>query len=302
MRPLRPQPALQWAYRLVASTETTTTPVAALELAAFPEFGELIASAVPVDDARPLVGGVVASNEFLQITGSGYAPGERIDVSVVVSGVRTALGVVVADDSGAFDTQLRVPAALVEGEVATVEALAAGPQGVGRLSIGIVRVEDTVAGAASGTCYIPPVPTSLSSEIALYSSCLAGNGRIYFNIVNTQSFSSVYRLEVTGLSAIQRTVAFEDWGRISITGRPPGTYEVSVLRDGSSILDTFLSIDCSAPEPLVSAPEVSIVNACRLDRGQMFFQFVNPTANPRPYVIEFEGVRNRSTTSEPSGL
>ncbi len=140
-----------------------------------------------------------------------------------------------------------------------------------------------------------------SAEVDIVSSCLAGNGRVDLNIVNNQTASAVYRFEFQGLSARQTTVAFEDWGRMPITGRPAGTYTAEVQRDGQTILTENLTINCNAMAPTVSTPEVTILNACRNNNGYVLFELVNPTASTRPYVIQFDGVPNRSTSAAPFG-
>ncbi len=136
-----------------------------------------------------------------------------------------------------------------------------------------------------------------SAQTRLTSSCLAGNGRVDLNIVNTQSSNAVYRLELQGQSPRQRTVSPGDWARIAITGRPPGSYSAVVKRNGEIILNKDIVISCNAPTPSVSSPEVTVVNACRAGNGQIFFQITNPTAQSRGYVVEFSGVANRSTSA-----
>lgn len=168
----------------------------------------------------------------------------------------------------------------------------------------VMNIFDPVSDAQQATLgcnYIDTSQTPTRTELNLISSCLGGNGRIDLNIVNTVTASSVYRLEFEGLSARERAVAFEDWGRIAITGRLPGTYSAVVKRDDVTVLDSPVTINCSDPQPPVSSPEVTIVNACRSDLGQVFFQLVNPTATSRPYIIEFQNVSNRSTTAAPFG-
>lgn len=143
--------------------------------------------------------------------------------------------------------------------------------------------------------------TEPSVEANLVSSCLAGNGRVDLNIVNTQTATSEYRLELQGQSPRQSTVLFEDWGRMPITGRPDGSYTTVVKRDSVIIMSKNVEINCDDPSPTVSSPEVTIVDACRAGNGQVFFQMVNPTSSNRAYVIEFDGVPNRSTTAAPFG-
>jgi len=138
-------------------------------------------------------------------------------------------------------------------------------------------------------------------EATLVSSCLAGNGRVDLNIVNTSTPSSVYRYEFQGRSPRQFTVPFEQRTRQALTGRPPGLYNAVVTRDGIEILNETIAIDCSDPVPNVSSPEASVLVSCPGGNGFAFFQMVNPTAASRPYIIEFEGLRNRSTTAAPFG-
>ena len=147
--------------------------------------------------------------------------------------------------------------------------------------------------------------TNAQLELNLVSSCLAGRGRVDLNIVNTQTASSVYQLELGNLPARETTVPFEDRGRLSIAGRLPDTYPAVVRRDGVEILNTDLTIDCSVASPSISTSEVTIVNACRdsnaASKGQVFFQLVNPTSSARTYVIEFENVPNRARSAAAFG-
>lgn len=146
----------------------------------------------------------------------------------------------------------------------------------------------------------PPVPP-VNDEVDLRVSCLAGNGRVDPNVVNTGDSAAVYRLEFAALSPREITVAPRDWWRSPVTGRPDGDHDVIVKRNGTVILDTTVTIDCDSNTPQVSEPEVSVVNACRLGNGYLLFQFVNPGATAKGYVIEFDGVPNRSTTAAPFG-
>lgn len=100
---------------------------------------------------------------------------------------------------------------------------------------------------------------------------------------------------------MQRTVSFKDWGRIRISGRPPRTYSAVVKRDGATIQSEDIAINCAAPVPPVSSPEITVVDTCRSRNGFILFQYANPTSVSRPYIIEFEGVSNRSTTASAYG-
>ena len=62
-----------------------------------------------------------------------------------------------------------------------------------------------------------------------------------------------------------------------------------------------LTVACDVDPPRVTGNEIQIVNACRGGSGYALFQFANPTAEPRGWVIEFDGVPNRSTGAQPHG-
>lgn len=149
------------------------------------------------------------------------------------------------------------------------------------------------------TC-APPNPAD-TTEVTVAVSCLAGNGRVDLNVVNTGTAAADYRLEFQGLTARQSTVGAGDWWRMPVTGRADGTYDMVVKRDGVVVSDEPVTIACDIDDPAVSTPEVTVVNACRDGNGYLLFQFVNPTNAARGYVIEFEGVPNRSTSASAYG-
>ena len=154
----------------------------------------------------------------------------------------------------------------------------------------------------SGVSVTCPAPITPTAEVTLVHSCLAGLARFDVNVVNTQTAVSTYTFNLQGQSPRTRVVEFENWGRMPITGRAPGSYTAEVLRDGVQILSDTVEVNCGAPVPPVSSPEVALVNACVAGNGFVLFQMVNPTNTPRPYVIEFEGLAtNRSTTAAAYG-
>lgn len=142
-------------------------------------------------------------------------------------------------------------------------------------------------------------------EVMHVASCLAGNGRVDTNIVNSTAGPATYRIEFGALSPRQRAVAALDWWRMPITGRANGVYPVTVTRDGQVISQTTVTVDCEIGSGTITGPEVQIVNACRAGNGYLLFQFLNPTATTRGYVIEFDpdtgNVPNRSTSADPFG-
>lgn len=132
-------------------------------------------------------------------------------------------------------------------------------------------------------------------------TCLAGNGRLDVNIYNGLSSATEYRLEVGALSPRVRSVESGDWWRSPVTGRPDGPISVRVFRNGALSLDTTLVVACDGPAPAVTVPEIQLINSCRGGAGFVAWQFANPTNASRSYVIEFEGVPNRSTSAAPLG-
>lgn len=145
-------------------------------------------------------------------------------------------------------------------------------------------------------------------EATIVQSCMAGRGRIDTNIVNTstQDKNYVIKLFTTGsrrpMFIRGRTVAPGDWWRSPLTGRPNGEYEIVVQtqRDGATPPVTFarrtVDINCERGTESIDEPEVQVVNACRDNRGYLMFIFTNNTAQPKPIVLSFAGVPNRSTT------
>ena len=119
--------------------------------------------------------------------------------------------------------------------------------------------------------------------------------------MNQGDSAALYRIEFQGLSPRQRTVASGDWWRMPITGRPDRDYRHVVSRNGLVISDRTVTVACDFGPPQLGSPELQLVNACRDGRGYILFQFVNSSPVAKPYIIEFEGVPNRSTSAAAYG-
>lgn len=152
-----------------------------------------------------------------------------------------------------------------------------------------IPTDDVVLGAAN------PV------EVMHTTTCLAGNGRVDTNIVNTGASAATYRIEFGQLSPRQRTVSEGDWWRMPITGRADGQYSVIVKRDGVIVSNRTIDVSCDSAPPVLTAPEVQVVNACRSGNGYLLFQFSNNSNATKGYVLEFSGVGNRSTSAAAYG-
>lgn len=147
----------------------------------------------------------------------------------------------------------------------------------------------------------PITPAASPTNVTITTSCLGGSGRADIMIVNTGEATAAYRIEFQGLSHRQLTVAPDDWSRMSITGRPNGTHNVVIKRDGLVVKEQPVNVDCTQPETMLANPAVQIINSCRDGFGYVLFQFANETPAPKSYIIEFQGVGNRSTTAAASG-
>lgn len=150
-----------------------------------------------------------------------------------------------------------------------------------------------------------PKPGAMSpAKVATAASCLAGRGRVDVNIVNNSDSTARFRIEFEGLTAREYDVAPRGIWRMPFTGRPNGTYAISILRDGQPYRSETLPVYCGDNPQTFASSEVQVINGCgtaAANRGEVRFQFVNPTAVAKPYVIKFSGRPGRSTTAAPGG-
>lgn len=146
-------------------------------------------------------------------------------------------------------------------------------------------------------------------EVTIVPSCLGGGGRVDTNIVTTTTGPSNYLvLLYTGQGderarrpqlARQRTVAEGDWWRLPMTGRDDGSYTMVIKKDGLVHSSKLVTIACAPGAESNDTPEVQVVNACRDGRGYVLFLFVNASPIDKSWVLEFDGVPNRSTSATP---
>lgn len=153
-------------------------------------------------------------------------------------------------------------------------------------------VGSSAAGAAQGLMPLGP-------ELTTTQTCLAGSGRIDTTLVNVGESDATYRILIDGLSPRVVNLAAGDFVRVPVTGRPAGDLGYQIFRNGVRITQQELMIDCGGESPAVSSPEVSVINACRDSNGFITAQFSNPTDESRAYIVEFDGVDNRSQTVRP---
>ena len=174
---------------------------------------------------------------------------------------------------------------------------------VGRVvgSVLVVALLASVVAFVAGSVGLGQAGAQVSTaEVTRVVSCLAGNGRVDSTIVNTTAAAATYRVEFEGLSPRQATVAAGDWIRLPLTGRADGDYLVRTLRDGQVISAETVTVACDE-SPRTTGDEVTPIVACRGGNGYVLVQLVNNSADPKPYVVQFDRLRNRSTTAAPYG-
>lgn len=160
-------------------------------------------------------------------------------------------------------------------------------------------VMPTDAGITSVTCEL--LVNNPRSWVNPTVSCLSGNGRIDVNLLGGDPYtSSHYRVEIGDLAPRERTLKFFEWWRSPVTGRPDGPLRIRVFRNGLLAYDKDVVVACDTA-PSVDAPEITELNSCKESGGFILWQFANPTATTRGYVIAFEGVPNRSTSAAAYG-
>jgi len=202
----------------------------------------------------------------------------------------------VVDFGGAEPTTIRVLAN--QSSTTLIEGLPDGEP-----NITVTREDGYVAYENEEVIFCEPIAPPPGADgplqVAHVVSCLAGNGRVDTNIVNTGAATATYRIEFQGLSPRALAVAESDWWRMPITGRPDGDFLVVVKRDNAVVSSTTVTVSCDTTPPLLDEPQIQIVNACRGGNGYLLFQFVNDSDQTRPWVIQFSGIPNRSTSAAP---
>lgn len=167
---------------------------------------------------------------------------------------------------------------------------------------GTTLTGDLGSAARDITCVFSQSPViAAPNNVFPLVTCLAGNGRVDVNVVNTSSVDADYRVEIGNLTPRVTTVKADDWWRSPATGREDGLIGIRLLRDETVIMNDKFDVSCDSGDEEINAPEVQLLNTCRNGRGFVAWQFANPTGQNRAYAVSFEGVPNRSTTASPYG-
>jgi hypothetical protein len=162
--PRNPDPV---AIPLSQSSAVAATP------SALPEFGELEVALSGAAPACASVRDVIVPSGSASVSGKGFAPLESVSISLAIAGLpKIELGTMAADVNGTLNANVSIPASVPVGAMGTMEALAAGRNGVGRLSLRLVRVEEGVAIDSDGdgipdgcdNCPANPNPDQLDAD------------------------------------------------------------------------------------------------------------------------------------------
>ncbi|MCP4288286.1 MAG: hypothetical protein GY792_28275, partial [Gammaproteobacteria bacterium] len=123
--------------------QSTTQALQDIQL--LPTIGELNVRFASAPSGCEEAGNLLVPGESVQVAGSGFAPSESVALSLTIADQTIDIGIAIADADGNLDTGVMIPDTVAVDTVGTFEALAAGPDGVGRLLISLVRTEATIA-------------------------------------------------------------------------------------------------------------------------------------------------------------
>ncbi|MCB1764029.1 MAG: thrombospondin type 3 repeat-containing protein, partial [Gammaproteobacteria bacterium] len=111
-----------------------------------PSFGDLNVSFANAPQACAAVGGTITPGAIVVLRGVGFAPNESIQISLKLVGeASVVLGNVAADDEGGLDAVFDLPESLKVGGQGALQALGAGPDGVGRLLLALVQIQSSLS-------------------------------------------------------------------------------------------------------------------------------------------------------------
>jgi hypothetical protein len=108
-----------------------------------PEMGDLRISLVTGLVECDRLQGVIVPGESARLEGDGYAPHESVAVSLIIDGRKQLIGNFAADASGKLSVLVTIPIEVQVDSVIGVEALGAGPSGIGRLLLSMAGVQSS---------------------------------------------------------------------------------------------------------------------------------------------------------------
>jgi hypothetical protein len=110
-----------------------------------PEFGDLEVTLASAPAGCESAESLIVPGESAALAGSGFAASEGVTLTLYVDDTAYPLGAATADSAGDLATTVSIPSGLPVGNAGTVEALGAGPDGVGRLLFDLVQIESSTS-------------------------------------------------------------------------------------------------------------------------------------------------------------
>lgn len=167
-------------------------------------------------------------------------------------------------------------------------------------------VSETVAGRREGS-YVARVVSrgavltesteivDCGLDVALSYRCVAENGVVDAAITNTDPQAATFTLVVDKLTKTANLEPGES-GRLTISGRHDGLYDVKVLQGDEVIENETIAIDCDPP-----GAEISVKSACLAGMGRVDVLLDNPTEATQEYFVMIGRLAERSSTVAPLG-
>lgn len=132
---------------------------------------------------------------------------------------------------------------------------------------------------------------SCDPAITVSDSCLAQNGRFDVYLNNTESTTGNYVVKLSGLADRSKTLAPGAAGRISITGRRDGDYDLRVLRNGQVVYDEDHVVAC---DPATEAVRVDV--SCLQGNGRVDVHLYNNGSSTASYEVSIGSLPPRTRT------
>jgi hypothetical protein len=85
--------------------------------------------------------GIAVPGRSQSVSGRGFAPGESVEIALVLGAQTISLGSALADSQGRLSTTVEIPGNVPAGRTGSIEVLGAGPDGLGVLLLDLVRTE-----------------------------------------------------------------------------------------------------------------------------------------------------------------
>lgn len=131
--------------------------------------------------------------------------------------------------------------------------------------------------------------TEPAQRVIVDNTCLDENGRIDVYIDNKREGEGNY---VVTIGALERTATIAEGGakKLSVTGRPDGTLDIVVTRDGEIVHTETVEVACDGdPVEPPADGDIVLTNTCFKSNGRLDITIVNNAAEPQDFVVTAEG-------------